>query len=68
MAARKKSAPASLVLSPSEVASLLGVCRKTVDRRIADGSLKAIRLGGIIRISRQSIDDLIAGAETPEVR
>lgn len=36
-----------LAYSPAEVASMLGVTRATVDRWIAEGRLRAVRVGGV---------------------
>lgn len=42
-------------LSRREAAELLGVTTKTIDRRIADGSLPATRLGGLTLISFRAL-------------
>lgn len=49
------------VLSISETAKLLALSRQTVNRRIADGTFDAIRIGTTIRIRRDSIDALLSG-------
>lgn len=36
---------------PKDVAEALSVDRKTIYRRIADGTIRAIRVGGMYRIS-----------------
>ena len=43
----------------SEVAELLGVCNKTVRRWIAEGKLKAHRIGRTIRIPKTELVSII---------
>ncbi|MEE2855645.1 MAG: helix-turn-helix domain-containing protein [Actinomycetota bacterium] len=44
------------LLSKKQVAEATGLCERTVDRRIADGTFKAHRIGPrIIRIERDSV-------------
>lgn len=38
------------LLTPTEAAALLGVSERTISRRIADGTVKAVRLHGSRRI------------------
>jgi excisionase family DNA binding protein len=48
-------------LTPQEVAEVVGTSRKTIYRRIADGSLPAVRLGDGLRAPvRIGADDLDA--------
>ena len=42
-----------------EVATLLGVSGRTVQRRIADGSIRSIRLGRLIRVSEEEVARLL---------
>ncbi|MBS9373621.1 helix-turn-helix domain-containing protein [Rhodococcus sp. B50] len=42
----RKTAPARRMVGLTEAADHFGVCTKTLRRRIADGTLKAYRLGG----------------------
>jgi len=42
-------------LSPRQVAERLGVSVKTVSRRIADGELRAARIGRLIRIAAADV-------------
>lgn len=47
-----------------ELASMLGVCRRTIERRIADGTLTATtKLGGTI-VSAASVDALLNSSKT----
>lgn len=43
----------------SETAEILNCSEKTVYRRIKDGSLRAIRMGGLWRIDPQDLQDFI---------
>ena len=47
-------------LTPREVADLLGVTRRTVQRWIKDGRLPARRVGGRLRVSRSSLVQVAA--------
>ena len=42
--------------SPSEVATMVGVSRPTVQRRIEDGTIKAARRGSRWRVSQAEVD------------
>ncbi|MBK8686883.1 MAG: helix-turn-helix domain-containing protein [Betaproteobacteria bacterium] len=42
-------------LSPRQVADLLGVSVKTVSRRIADGEIRASRIGRLLRIEAAEV-------------
>jgi excisionase family DNA binding protein len=42
-------------LSPRQVAELLGVSTKTVSRRIADGEIRASRIGRLLRIEATEV-------------
>ena len=47
-------------LSIKETAEYLGISTKTVHRYIADGRLRAVRLGPrLIRVDASSVDDLM---------
>lgn len=48
-------------LSVAQFAALMGLSEETVRRRIADETIPAIRLAGVLRIPRQYVRDLIAG-------
>ncbi len=49
------------VFSVAEAAQVFGVCRRTIHRRIADGSLKSIRLGGRRLIPVNELDRMLGG-------
>jgi excisionase family DNA binding protein len=48
-------------LSVSQFAALMGLSEETVRRRIADETIPAIRLAGVLRIPRQFVRDLVSG-------
>lgn len=50
---------ASSPLTPDEAAEYLKVTRRTIDRWIADGTLKASKIGRVVRISRSEINRLL---------
>ena len=52
-------------LTPREVAAELGVTVRTVQRWIADGRLKARRVGGRVRVSRSSLSSVSDAAGAP---
>jgi excisionase family DNA binding protein len=55
------------MLPPAEAASLLGVTRRTVERWIADGTLRSIKIGQRTRrIPSDAIADLLDQAEDQE--
>jgi excisionase family DNA binding protein len=43
----------TFLLTIAEAASLLRVCERTILRRVTDGTISSIRIGGIIRIPRE---------------
>ena len=45
-------------LSIAEAARRIGVCDDTIRRRIANGQLKAVRSGRIIRISQEALEQM----------
>ena len=54
-----------MLLSPKQAAERLGVCTKTIYRRIEDGSLPGIRLSAkILRIDEQDLQEYIAKLKT----
>lgn len=63
---RKKQASTvqPLLLSVAEVAIHLGVCRQTVYNLIYDGSLPSVKIRGLRRVSRSSLDDWLKRLET----
>ena len=46
-------------LSAKEVASLVGVSLRTVRRWIAEGTLPAARVGGVVRIRRRDLERVL---------
>lgn len=46
-------------LTTTEVAAALGVSRRTVLRRVEDGSIRAMRLGKAVRIPKAELDRLL---------
>lgn len=64
-------APNKLTLSAHEVAEVLGVSLLTVRRRIADGTLPAVRIGRRIVVPRAALErwlDSEADARTAAAR
>lgn len=51
------------IYSVFEVCELLSVSRKTINKYIASGDLKAIRLGNQIRISEESFNNFLTSKE-----
>ena len=65
MGRKKQTSTAQpLLLSVAEVAIHLGVCRQTVYNLIYDGSLPSVKIRGLRRISRSSLDDWLKRLET----
>ncbi len=54
--------------SKKEFAAILGVSLPTIDRRIADGTLKIVHFGGRCLVPAAALDDLIDSAATVEQR
>ena len=48
-------------LTPDEAAEYLKVTRRTIDRWIADGTIKASKIGRVVRINRSEINRLLKG-------
>jgi excisionase family DNA binding protein len=53
-------------LSPRQVADLLGVSVKTVSRRIADGELRASRIGRLLRVAAPDVHRYVERNELPK--
>jgi excisionase family DNA binding protein len=49
------------VMTPSEAAAILKVSEEDVKAAIADGSLKAKKLGNAYRISKASLEEFLKG-------
>lgn len=56
LADKTASTPSDTLLSVDEVASLLGVSRRSVDQIIAEGDLKPLYIRSARRFSRSTID------------
>lgn len=56
------------ILSPEQVAELLGVSLQTVRRRIADGTIPARKIGRLWKIRRIDIDRLLEPGPQPAGR
>jgi excisionase family DNA binding protein len=54
----------SRFLRKHEVAARLGVSVDTVERRIKDGSLKAVRIGRAVRIAEQDFQAFVRRSST----
>ena len=52
-----------LLLDLDQVGDLLGLARRTVERRVADGLLPAVREGGSVRVRRVDLEAYVAGLE-----
>lgn len=50
----------------SEAATLLGESRRTVDRRIASGTYRAVKLLGIVLLPRGDVEELQRARESRE--
>ena len=55
--------PKAALLRVDEAAAILKVSSKTVRRLLAQGDLKAVRVGRLVRIPSSEIDRLIAGGD-----
>jgi excisionase family DNA binding protein len=60
-AAEMAAAIARRALSRSEAAQALGISTFTLDRRIKDGTIHAVKFGRTIRVPVEAIDKLLAG-------
>ena len=49
------------VFDARTVADLLGCSERTVRRRIADGTMASVRIGGLRRVSEHELERLIHG-------
>lgn len=48
-------------VSVPEAARMLGVSERTMNARVADGSVRAFRLGKLVRISRKELERIMEG-------
>jgi len=56
------------LLTPAEVADVLGCSRRTVLRRIRSGELPAFRDRGLVRVSERSLAAYVAARSSPSSR
>ena len=47
--------------SRNQVADIIGITTRTVDRWIGQGTLKRVKVGGIVRIPRTSLEKVLGG-------
>ncbi len=52
-------------LTVAQVAEELHVCRETVYSWVRDGRIAVFRLGGIIRIPREALEEFVTPASAP---
>jgi excisionase family DNA binding protein len=64
-AMKSKALSAGQYLNPRQVAQYLGVSTKTIYRRIADGEIRASRIGRLLRIAAA---DVVRYIERNEIR
>lgn len=51
------------MLTPIEAARLLSLSRRSLDRRLDDGSIPFVKIGGAVRIPADAIADLMHGGK-----
>jgi|TARA_R100001594_G_scaffold142350_1_gene189165 excisionase family DNA binding protein len=49
--------------SRNDVAKIIGITPRTVDRWIESGILKRIKVGGIVRIPKSSLANILGGID-----
>lgn len=54
--------------SAAQVADYWGVSKRTVNRRIAEGALSCLHLGGVVRITREQVAEYEAQCATKAAR
>jgi excisionase family DNA binding protein len=57
--------PAEPLHTVTEVAKILNTSEKTVRRLIADGRLRVVRIGSLVRVAPADLDDLIRDHRSP---
>jgi excisionase family DNA binding protein len=50
-----------LFYTRNQVAKIIGITPRTVDRWIGKGTLKRVKVGGIVRIPHSSLDKVLGG-------
>lgn len=64
--APKADSPEPLeLLTPKEVAEILRVSPRTVQRWVKEGKLWAVRVGRLWRIPREALREFLSGEQTP---
>ena len=53
--------PLKTPFSIDAAANLLGVSRRTIERRVSDGSIRALKLGRVVRIPVSELHRLLDG-------
>lgn len=56
--------PSDPLLTPQQVADFLGASLRTIQRRIADHSIRTLKLGRIVRIPASEIGRLLDGSSS----
>src|SRR5450759_1088050 len=51
-------------LTAAQAAARLGISLRTVRRRIADGSLPSVKIGGAVRVPASALEPPVAGSAT----
>lgn len=64
-ASKEKSAPQNRTYTVDDIAAILGIGRSTAYKLAKSGAFKIIRIGNVIRISRQSFEEWLS-MEEPE--
>ena len=54
-----RTTPGELAVDPAEAGRLLGLSRRSVDRAIGRGELRAVHVGGRVIVPRVEIDRLL---------
>ena len=61
MSKPKQYPPGTGAITIKEVALILGISERTIAARVADGSVKAFKLGKLIRITRKTLESIMEG-------
>jgi excisionase family DNA binding protein len=59
MPRKKQPPPTGGLLKVADVAALLSLCKGSVRTLLAHGELEEVRIGGSVRITRESVDALV---------